>query len=454
MTERFIEERLKTPIGYECDVAVAGGGTAGLVAALAAAKNGAKTILLERYGFLGGSMINGAGPLHSFFNLYKAFPGVEKVQVVRGIPQEIVDRMVKEGGSPGHLEQDKGGSYDSVITLIDWKIFKGVIFDMIEEAGVRVLLHVMAVEAIRQDNQLKGLIIEGKSGREAVLAKVVIDATGDGDVAVRAGARYIKQHGKQRVGMPFGMTNVDMPRLVQFLEDHQMVNQIVRHPKGGRVDDIIRLGFELRKIPLFKEYMDKTGIWGPLGASLHENNYNYINGTSIPNVDAVDTETLSKAELTLRGQVMTLSKMLKEYIPGFENAYLSWTPAGVGVRLTRVIECEYDMSLEEIVNGARFDDEVMLYGFHDMAPRVMIKNGAYYGIPYRAFLPKGVEGLLVAGRLITSSYEAHMSTRNTVSCMAQGQAVGTAAALAGMNPRDLDITLLRETLKRQGVFLG
>jgi ribulose 1,5-bisphosphate synthetase/thiazole synthase len=457
MSVQFIDENLKTPVGYECDVLVAGGGTAGIVAALASARNGAKTILIDRYGFLGGSMINGAGPLHSFFNLYKAFPGVEKVQVVRGIPQEIVDRMVAAGGSPGHLEQDKGGSYDSVITLIDWEIFKGVIFDMMEEAGVRVLLHVMAVETVRESSHVKGVIIEGKSGREAILAKAVIDATGDGDVSAKAGAKFIKQHSTTKVGMPFGMTHVDMSRLVKFLEEHDMVNQLVHADKGSKIDDIIRLGFELKKIPLFKEYMEPSGIWGPLGASLHENNYNYINGTSISDIDATDTEILSKAEITLRKQVMTLSKMLKEHIPGFENAYLSWTPVSVGVRYTRVIECEHDMTLDEIVNCRRFDDEVMLYGFHDCAPRIMIKNGGYYGIPYTAFLPNGVEGLLVAGRLITSTWEAHMSTRNTVSCMAQGQAVGTAAALAaksGITPRKVDAGQLREILKKQDVFLG
>ena len=115
------------------------------------------------------------------------------------------------------------------------------------------------------------------------------------------------------------------------------------------------------------------------------------------------------------------------------------------------------MTLDEIVNGQRFDDEVMLYGFHDCAPRIMIKDAKYYGIPYRAFLPKNVEGLLVAGRLITSDWSAHMSTRNTASCMAQGQAVGTAAALsakAGVAPRDLDVQQLRETLRSQNVFLG
>ena len=457
MSEQYIQESLKTPVRYECDVVVAGGGTAGVVAALAAARNGAKTILIDRYNFLGGTMLNGAGPLHSFFNLYKAFPGVPKVQVIRGIPQEIIDRLVAIGGSPGHLEQDKGGSYDSVITLVDWEIYKSLAFDMLEEAGVKILLHVMAVEAVRDGNQVKGIIIEGKSGREAILAKAVVDTTGDGDVAAKAGAKFIKQHGSTGVGFPFGMGNVDMPRLLKFLEENNMVNQLVRSDKGSKIDDIVRLGFELKKIPIFKEYMDQFGMWGPLGASLHESNYHYINSASLRSVDATDTVTLSKAEITLRKQVMTLSKMLKEHIPGFEKAFLSWTPVSVGVRYTRVIECEHDMTLDEIVNCQRFDDEVMLYGFHDCAPRIMIKNGGYYGIPYRALLPKGVEGLLVAGRLITSTWEAHMSTRNTASCMAQGQAVGTAAALAakaGINPRQLDIAKLRETLRKQNVFLG
>ncbi|HEX2945946.1 MAG TPA: FAD-dependent oxidoreductase [Clostridia bacterium] len=454
---QYIREVKETPVNYNCDVLVAGGGTAGVVAAIAAARNGADTILVDRYNFLGGTMINGAGPLHSFFNLYKAFPGARKVQVVRGLPSEIIDRLVACGGSPGHLEQDKGGSYDSVITIIDWEIFKEVIFDMMEEAGVRVLLHTMVVDAVTEENIVKGVIIEGKSGREAISAKVVIDTTGDADVAAHAGANFFKMHESTAVGMPFGMCGVDMPRLAAFLEDNGMVSQIVHADKGSEIDDIVRLGFELKKLPLFKEFMEKEGMWGPLGVSRHEGDYSYINGAALKAVDATDTLTLSKAEIKLRKQVMTLARMLKQHIPGFEKAYVSWTPVSIGVRYTRVVECEHDMTLDEIVNCKRFDDEVMLYGFHDCAPRIMIRDAGYYGIPYRAFLPKNTEGLLVAGRLITSTWDAHMSTRNTVSCMAQGQAVGTAAALcakSGTTPRNIDIGLLRDTLTKDGVFLG
>ncbi|NLN45384.1 MAG: FAD-dependent oxidoreductase [Clostridiaceae bacterium] len=457
MAMKFIQETRQTPVRYECDVVIAGGGTAGVCAALAAARNGARTILVDRYNFLGGTMLNGAGPLHSFYNLYKAFPGAPKIQCVRGIPSEIVDRLIAAGGSPGHLEQDKGGNYDSVITIIDWEIFKDVIFDMMQEAGVRILLHTMVVDVIREKNTVRGLVIEGKSGREAIEAKVVVDTTGDGDVAAFAGAPFTKKHQTTKVGMPFGMLNVDMPRLVAFLEEHDMVNQIVHADKGSDRDDIVRLGFELKKIPLFKEYMDQTGMWGPLGVSRYQGDYSYINSCSLPAVDATDTEALTGAEIKLRKQVITLSRMLREHIPGFEKAHVYWTPASAGIRYTRCVECEHDMSLEEIVNGARFEDEVMLYGFHDSAPRIMIKDAGVYGLPYRALLPKQVEGLLVAGRMITSDFDAHMSTRNTVSCMAQGEAAGTAAALsarANVAPRELDTSRLRQALRAQGVYLG
>jgi hypothetical protein len=452
----MIQETLQTPVSYECDVVVVGGGTAGVVAAIAAARNGAKTILVERNNFLGGSMLYGAGPLHSFFNLYKAFPGSKKVQVVQGIPSEIIDRMVALGASPGHLEQEIGGSYDSVITLIDREVFKSLAFEMMEEAGVQVLLHCMVSGVIKEGGAARGVIIQGKSGREAIAAHTVIDTSGDGDAAAYADAKFIKQHETTSVGMPFGMAGVDMKKLVDFLEENEMVTQLIRTDKGSTTDDILRLGFNLKKLPLFAEYMDQTGMWGPLGAAFHENNYTYINSANLRDVDGADTVKLSEAELKLRKQVTKLAALMKAHLPGFEKAYLNWTPDSAGVRYTRVIECGHDMSLDEIVNCARFDDEVMLYGFHDCAPRIMIKDAGYYGVPYRAFIPNGVDGLLVAGRLITSVWEAHMSTRNTVSCMAQGQAVGTAAALCAkekLEPRELNVEKLRTVLREQDVFL-
>lgn len=453
----YMEEKRNIPVRLECDVLIAGGGTAGVVAALAAARNGVRTVLVEQKGFLGGTMIDGAGPLHSFFNMYKAFPGVEKKQLVRGIPQEIIDRMVAAGGSFGHLESEKGYSYDSVITIIDWEIFKGVIFSMLKESGAKLLLHTLVTDVIRDGNDVRGLIIESKSGREALLAGTIIDTTGDADVAYKGGADCVNTYPDAAVGMPFGMANVNMNRVAGFLEEHGMIDHIIHADKGSRSDHIVRLGFDLKKIGAFRDYMERYGLWGPLTVSRHENDFSYINCTNIKPLDALNVEAATEAEVALREQVMTMAGLLKRNIPGFENAYLSWTPTHFGVRRTRIVRCEYDLSIDEILNGQRFDDEIALYGFHDCAPRLMIKNGGAYGIPYRALLPQKTENLLVAGRMISSNWEAHMSTRNTVSCMAQGQAVGTAAALCCKShnrPRTLDVRLLRQTLKKDGVYLG
>lgn len=459
MSIKTIHEKEKyIPVKLECDVLVAGGGTAGVVAALAAARNGAKTVLIEHHGSLGGAMINGATALHSFFNIFKAFPGVEKVQLVRGIPQEIVDRMVYAGGSPGHLEMGKGFNYDSFATVFDHEIFKHVIFEMMQEAGVQMLLHSHVVDAIVENNSVQGVIIESKSGREALMAKVVIDTTGDADVAYRAGAICRNMHpDKHGVSMTFGMANVNFKETVKYLEENEMLTQIVYGNKGSKEDNIVRIGFDLKKKEEFARFLESQGMWGPLSSSLHEKDLTYINCTVIRPVDAIDVNEMTRAEILLRKQINEMIKFLKVNIPGFQNAFLSWTPLQLQIRRTRIVECEYDISLEEIVNGVRFNDEIALYGFHDCAPRIVIKNGGAYGIPYRALLPKHIENLLVAGRMITSDWEAHMSTRNTVSCMAQGQAVGTAAAFCiqmNVSPRKIDINLLRENLIRGGVYLG
>lgn len=456
MMQEYMKETLKTPVRYRCDVAICGGGTAGITAALAAARNGVRTILIEENGYAGGTLVNGAGPLHSFFNLYQAYKNVEKKQVVKGIPQELIERLVEEGGSFGHIEQEQGGDYDSAITLMDWEIFKNVILTMLEEAGVKILLHTHVVGVVKERNLVTGVILQGKSGREALMASTIIDTTGDGDVACMAGAAYVKKHDTTSVGMPFGMADVDMMRLVAWLKKKGLIYQLIEGDKGDSEDKVIRLGFHLKEVPEFTEFMEKNGMWGPLGFSYRRNNFTYINTANLKNVDATDTQALSSAEITLRHQVMTLAKMLKEYIPGFENAYVNWTPDRVGVRLTRIITCDYDLSIEEILQGKRFEDQVFLYGFHDCAPKLTIKEGGYYGFPYRAMFPKQLEGLLVAGRCVTSTWEAHMSTRNTVSCMAQGQAAGTAAAISvkeNVLPRNVNITRLQKILRSQGVVL-
>ena len=256
---------------------------------------------------------------------------------------------------------------------------------------------------------------------------------------------------------PIEVSNKDRIITKAFFGEKSMITQIVHAQKDDGTDDIVRLGFDLKKIPVFKEYMEKAGMWGPLTVSHHVRDIGYINTANIKPLDALDVEEISRAEVVLRGQVNAMSEMLKKHIPGFENAYLYWTPVHFGVRRTRIVECEYDISIDDVINGVKQKDEIARYGFHDMAPRIMIKDAGCYSIPYRALLPKRIENLLVAGRLITSNWEAHMSTRNTVSCMAQGQAAGTAAALCardGVPPRGLNVAEFQKTLLAQGVYLG
>lgn len=452
----YIEEQHRIPITYDCDVLVVGGGTAGIIAALAAAETGAKTVLIEKNGFLGGVLIHGAICLHSFFNLFKPFPDRSKVQLVRGIPERIVQAMVQAGGCPGHLDVEVGYDYDSVATTFDPEIFKKVAFDLVKEAGIRLLLHTFVVDTITKDGVVKGVIAESKSGREAIMAKVVVDATGDADVAFRAGAECVDGHQEYPVANIFGMGNVDVDRLLAFLQENRLLSHLayVDDPAGNR--RITRLGMNLRGSDKLREAVQELGIWGPVTVSHHKGELTYINCTSARGLNAIDRDDLTQAEIRLRTQIADVVSLLQNNVPGFEDAFLSRTSPFVCVRRTRVVVCEYDITLADIVEGRGFEDEIARYGFHDMAPRYIVDRGGSYGIPYRALLPKKIDNLLVAGRMITSTYEAHMSTRNSVCCMAQGHAAGTAAAMAalrGIAPRDIPLGELQDMLESQDVYL-
>ena len=313
------EPARRTRVRDECDVLIVGGGTAGFVAALAAARNGARTILIEKHGSLGGAMINGATALHSFFNMYRAFPDVERIQLVQGIPQEVVDRMAAAGGSPGHLEMSEGFDYDTVATCFDHETFKLVAFDMLEEAGVELLLHTLTVDAITENDAVQGVIVESVSGREAILAKVVIDCSGDGSVAHYAGAPTVldaELPHRHAVAMTFGLGGVDLPRAVDYLEANDLLSQLVRGNKGSDTDDVIRIGFKLGNNPDFAAKMEAIGTWGPLSVSLHEGELTYVNTTRVTDIDPADVEGMTRAEIALRRQVAAMTDFMREKSAG------------------------------------------------------------------------------------------------------------------------------------------
>ena len=185
----YLEPSRKLPT-RAFDVVVAGGGTGGVVAALAAARQGARTALVELKGYTGGIAVEGGTALHSFYNLWKAFPGVEQSQLVKGIPQEIVDRLMQAGGATGHAAMLAGFNYDAICTAIDTEIYKLVTLTMLEQAGVALCLNTMVVDAIVDGPTIRGVIAESHQGREAILARAFVDTTGYGDLAARAGAHY------------------------------------------------------------------------------------------------------------------------------------------------------------------------------------------------------------------------------------------------------------------------
>ncbi|MFW6006864.1 MAG: FAD-dependent oxidoreductase [Halanaerobiales bacterium] len=451
----YKEPAKKLPI-REFDVIIAGGGTAGVVAALAAARQGADTCLIEAKGYPGGIVVEGGTALHSFYNLWKAFPGVEKRQIVKGIPQEIVDRLAEKGGTSGHAEMMEGFDYDSVCTAIDTEIYKLTVFEMLEEAGVSIFVNTLLTDAVMNKNntEIKGVIVESRSGREFFRADTFVDCTGYGDLAAYAGADYIELN-DHPVANSIGVANVSLEKYYEFMEKHDAVREYAEGRRSGKKQQIVRLNAESDKLP--EEFVEKARAIGMsmVTTSVHDDYFMFIKINYKMEVSPTDRDEVVKAELELRQRQQQAIELIREYIPGCEKAFIARTSPSLCIRRGRTIECNYDITIEDVLEGRHFDDEVMVYGFHDCAPRLQIKNGGSYGIPYRALVVKDIDNLLAAGMNITSDWEAHMSTRNTVCCMGQGQAAGTAAALCSdksVKTRELNYSLLRKTLEKDGVY--
>ncbi len=410
----------------EHDVIVAGGGTAGVAAAVAAARNGADTILIERYGFLGGTMT--AGLVNPFMTFHAG-----KEQIIKGIFQEIIDRL-----------KDMDG-YDEKTKAFDNEVMKIVLDQMIKETGVKLLLHTYIADAlVTKGNAIRGVEAYNKSGRQAVLGRVIIDATGDGDVAVMAGAPYEKGREEDGLTQPmtlnFRMGGVDVERM----PSREKINKLFEEAKAkGEI-----------KIPRENVLYFLTTRKGEI----------HFNTTRIVKVDGTKADDLTYAEIEGRRQMVELIKFLKEKVSGFENAYLMMSAVQVGVRETRRIIGEYVLTGEDIVKARKFSDVIARgsYPIDIHSPTgegTIIKRlppGESYDIPYRCIVPKKVENLLIAGRCISCTHEAQAAIRVIPIVVAIGQAAGTAAALAAklhVSPREMDVSLLQETLKKQGAIL-
>jgi hypothetical protein len=451
----FYNEEAKKLPAREFDVVVAGGGTAGVICAIAAARQGAKTVLIENKGYVGGVAVEGGTALHSFYNLWKAFPGVEKRQLVRGIPAEMVDRLTARGGATGYAEMEIHYNYDSVCTAIDTEMYKLNAHEMLDEAGVYVCVNTFLAGAVTEGSRVKGAIFESRSGREVIFAKSFVDCTGYADLAAHAGAQYSEPNDYAVVNS-MGLGNVDIEKYYKFLADQNAVGQLAYGVRSGQPGQIIRLGSEGSSgyPDAFVAGTKEIGM-SAISTTTHDNYLMFIKMNIKLPVSPTNRDAVAKAELELRKRMQKGAELFRDHIPGFEKTFIARTAPSLVIRRGRLIVCDYDLSHEEVINGVHFDDDVFVYGFHDMAPRLQIKDGGSYGIPYRALCVKGIDNLYVSGMMITSDHRAHMSTRNTVSCMGQGQASGTAAALCALNgfdARSLPYKMLRKALEDGGVY--
>jgi hypothetical protein len=443
----------------EFEVIVAGGGTAGVVAAIAAARNGARTALLEGKGYVGGTVVEGGTALHSFFNLWKAFPGVEKRQVVVGIPQEIIDRLLAIGGTTGHGDVTGRINYDSVCTAIDTELYKLVASEMLTGAGVHIFTNTLVGGAVRKGSRIDGVITQSRMGREVFRAKCFIDSTAFGDLSAYAGAEF-KELNDHPVCNSMGLGNVNIEKLYTYLMKNNALGDIAWGLRDGKEGQIIRFGSEsggtIRgKLP--QEFVDgivKLGS-GLITTTVHDNYLMFIKVNYKLPVSPTNRDEVAKAELTIRQNQFKTLQLFRKYLPGCENAFIARTSPTLNIRRGRTITCDYDISLSDVLEAKHFDDDIMAYGFHDSAPKYQIRNGGTYGVPFKALRVKGIDNLLAAGMLITSDFQAHMSTRNTVCCMGQGQAAGTAAAICAaknLGTRDLKYSDLRSALEKDKVY--
>ncbi|MCC6803857.1 MAG: FAD-dependent oxidoreductase [Anaerolineae bacterium] len=443
-------------------VIVVGAGAAGVNAALAAARNGAETLLVEYHGFPGG--ISATLPWLGFHdNTYR--------QIIKGIPGEIARRLqALDAASPFTLDVKCGSAIS-----VDNHRYKVLLMDMFEEAGVRLMLHTQVVDTLREGDRITGIVVEHKSGRQVILADVVIDCSGDGDVAARGGAEWEKgRTGDGLVQAPtlvFRLGGVDREDFVAGCKNPDIKYREWLLPYPDLFEKTVR---RLDEMPViicggFAGLVEQARQAGDhdvpqtrvVGVKLHRPDQFLVVMTRVLGLDPTDVNSLTDAYTKVYQQIPQLLRFFQRWMPGFENAYLQEIAPMLGVRESRRIMGDYVLSADDVISGREFDDVVALGGYHIDIHRpsgtwVESRNVKTYDIPYRCLVARNVEGLMMAGKCLSATHEGVASTRVIPICMAQGQAVGTAAALAvrqGTPPRDVDIRVLKNTLIDQGAEL-
>lgn len=416
-------------------------------------------MLVERYGFLGGTATASmVGPWMTFHS------GDDRI--VGGIAQEMVERLMARGASPGHIPD--ASDYVPTVTPFDPEVHKALLFEMMREAGVHLLLHAYFLEALSQDGVVRGARFATVGGERSYHASVSIDATADAFVAASAGVGTQQGDERERVQpatLIFRLSHVDLEKTAAYLRAHpdQMRTSLKTHERQA---DTLTAVAGLHALWHAAQESGEVHIPREL-VSFFISPYAdevTVNMTRVTDIDPLDPDDLTRAEVEARGQTMQLLRFFRSRVPGFANARIAATATQVGIRESRRIFGVYTLTREDVLSGRQFEDAVARSAYpidlHNPSGSGTITQrlapGASYEIPYRCLVPSQAEGLLVAGRCISTTHEALASTRLTPTVMTLGQAAGTAAAMAArgkVRVRDVDVGRLREALVADGVDL-
>jgi hypothetical protein len=414
MMAQYIEEKpRKTPVVKETEVLVVGGGPGGFAAAVAAGRAGAKVTLVERYGHLGGLATGG---------LVIWFPGFHPggSEAYGGIPLEWVERSGKLGGAHYRHLSEKEAS-----VILDPEMLKFTALDMVEGAGVDLVHHAWAVDTVVEEGRCRGVIMESKSGRQAILAQTVVDGTGDGDLVAWSGGQFTTNH--TGIALDFRLGGVDWGGYERYIAENK--EQYSEQRKYCENTIGIRLPQPQSRDPHGFAWCNS---WGPLGYS------------------AIDVNDLSTVERRFRRSILEAISYMRANLPGMQNIFLLDTASQIGTRDSRRIVASYQICDADMDAEASFPDSI------GQGAKSALRR-PIYDIPYRVIVPLGVDGLLVSGRCASTADDAYEKMRLIPPCLVLGQAAGAAAALAsqaGVTPAKVNIEHLQRVLRSQGVPIG
>jgi hypothetical protein len=424
------------PMTQQADVVVVGGGSAGCTAAIAASRSGASVVLVEKSGRLGGV---GTAVLDTFYGFYT--PGTNE-KVVGGIGDEIVDALMRQDAAfirPNTYGAGSGVTYSPEVLLTVWD-------ELVTGSGVEVLFHSLVIDVEKEhEGTVRSVLVANKNGISRISAPVFVDASGDADLSAFAGASFDGAGTGEKVQAlttTFRLANVDTDAARSFPKE-ELFAAMADAATAGAYD-----------LPRHEGSIHRTPVDG----------VSIANMTRVEGVDPTDVAALSRAEIEGRRQVGEYARFLRDRIPGYQRSQLVGIGVRIGVRESRRVRGDYQLSADDVLSARRFDDAIARCGapIEDHSGGIdtvwkYIPNSGAYDIPYRVLLPSGLENVAVAGRCLSATHEAHASCRSIAQCLAMGQAAGTAAALAAAQGgifRDISVRILQDRLVGAGAILA